>query len=285
MNANREHKNTVFTFLFNDPDKLRELYNALSGSNYDAGTKIEINTLEDVLFMDMLNDISFTIDDKVVFLVEHQSTLSGNLPIRFLMYIGRVYEKIIVRSAVYKQKLLKVPTPEFVVLYNGKAAFPDEKLLRLSDAFIEERSQEFGGIDLTVRVLNINAGRNVGIVKKCSVLSEYVEFIEKVRECNNAGAEPADAVTKAVKYCLNNKILELFLTEHSSEVLNMLKTEFNLDDAITVWKEEGREEGREEIRQTLMLQIDSLIKSGVITQEQALAFSAVVTIATHPEGQ
>ena len=58
MNANREYKSTVFTTLFSETDKLLELYNALSGGNYGADTTIEINTLEDVLFMDMMNDIS-----------------------------------------------------------------------------------------------------------------------------------------------------------------------------------------------------------------------------------
>ena len=57
MNANRKYKSTVFTTLFNDNEKLLELYNALSGGNYGADTKIEINTLEDVLFMEMMNDV------------------------------------------------------------------------------------------------------------------------------------------------------------------------------------------------------------------------------------
>ena len=60
MGANREYKNTVFTKLFGETDTLLELYNALSGGNYGTDTVIEINTLEDVLFMDMMNDISFT---------------------------------------------------------------------------------------------------------------------------------------------------------------------------------------------------------------------------------
>jgi len=156
MGANREFKNSVFTELFKGEDTLLELYNALSGSNYGIDTKIEINTLEGILNVYAMNDISFTIDDKIVFLVEHQSSINANLPVRLLMYIARVYEKIIDRKAIYRQKLMKIPKPEFVVLYNGKDAFPDEKTLRLSDAFLEapDHAESFGSAELTVRVLN-----------------------------------------------------------------------------------------------------------------------------------
>jgi hypothetical protein len=77
MSVNREYKSTVFTKLFSDADTLLELYNALSGSNYGADTSIEINTLEDVLFMELMNDISFTVDGKIVVLIEHMSTRSA----------------------------------------------------------------------------------------------------------------------------------------------------------------------------------------------------------------
>ena len=93
MGANKKYKNTVFTELFSDAEKLIELYNAISGSSYDADTSIEINTLADILFMDMMNDISFTIGEKTVVLIEHQSTICENLPLRMLMYIARQQER------------------------------------------------------------------------------------------------------------------------------------------------------------------------------------------------
>jgi len=245
VSANREYKNSVFTKLFGEVDTLLELYNALSGSNYSTGTKIDINTLDDVLFMDMMNDISFTVDDKVVVLIEHQSTINNNLPLRFLLYIARVYEKIIDKKAVYRQKLMKIPAPEFIVLYNGKSDYPDEKELRLSDAFKEMpgRHDKYESLDLKVRVLNINAGHNEAIVSKSKSLHGYVLFIRKVRESVDKGLELTVAVADAVEYCQDNHILQPFLANHASEVMNMLTTEFKMEDAIEVWKEEGREEG------------------------------------------
>ena len=55
MGVNTKYKDSVFSFLFNDPDKLRELYCALEGVTLPPNVKITINTLEDVLFMDMFN--------------------------------------------------------------------------------------------------------------------------------------------------------------------------------------------------------------------------------------
>ena len=245
MGTNREYKNTVFTTLFDDEDKLLELYSALSGANYGSDTVIEINTLDDVLFMNLMNDISFTIDDKLVVLIEHQASISENIPLRLLLYIARVYEKIIDKKAAYQQKLTRIPAPEFIVLYYGKREFPTGKELRLSDAFheIHGHSEKFGNLDLTVRVLNINPGYNEDIVSRSPALHGYVTFIGKVREGESNGLELSLAITEAVKYCDEHQILQPFITNHASEVINMLTTEFNMEDAIAVWKEEGREEG------------------------------------------
>jgi len=70
-NTNKKFKNTVFTDLFNNEDNARELYNALANTNYGPETDVEITTLEDVLFMEQMNDVSFVIDDRIVVLIEH----------------------------------------------------------------------------------------------------------------------------------------------------------------------------------------------------------------------
>ena len=75
MAVNREYKATLFSELFSEPTRLRELYNALSDTDYGEDTPVEINTLEDVFFNDVKNDVSFTIDNKYVVLLEHQSTI------------------------------------------------------------------------------------------------------------------------------------------------------------------------------------------------------------------
>jgi hypothetical protein len=76
MEANREHKSSVFTEFFHEKARLIELYNAVTNANYPADTDIQINTLKDALFIGRQNDISFLLDDTLIILVEHQSTIN-----------------------------------------------------------------------------------------------------------------------------------------------------------------------------------------------------------------
>ena len=248
MNVNAKYKNSVFTHLFSDPDLLRDLYCALEGVSLPADTSVVINTLEDVLFMDLINDISFVIGGKLVVLIEHQSTVSPNLPLRLLLYIARVYEKMFKGDSVYTSKLIPIPRPAFFVLYNGIEAYPDEKVLKLSDAF--EQLGTLGLIDKTlleleVRVLNINEGRNAETVRRCRKLAEYSAFIAKVRHFEQELGSREEGIKAAIKHCMEHDILKEFLEEHSSEVFNMLLTEWNTAEAIAVSRREGEEIGLE----------------------------------------
>ncbi|MDR2579576.1 MAG: Rpn family recombination-promoting nuclease/putative transposase, partial [Fibromonadaceae bacterium] len=118
--ANRKHKDSVFTKLFGEKSNLLELYNAISGRNYPESTKIEIITLSDALYMEQLNDICFVIDGRMVVLIEHQSTINENMPVRMLVYIAREYEYLTHSKDLYREKRIKIPAPEFIMLYNGK---------------------------------------------------------------------------------------------------------------------------------------------------------------------
>jgi hypothetical protein len=251
MGANIKYKDSVFSFLFSNPETLRELYSALEGITLPPDVPVSINTLQDVLFMERINDISFTIGDKIVVLIEHQSTINPNMALRLLMYIARIYEKLLGDKNIYTTRALTIPRPEFFVLYNGTAPYPDEQILKLSDSFEHIRGMGFskeGAIDLelTVRVININEGRNEGIVKRSKALGGYRAFIGKVREYEGETGDREGALKQAVAYCREHDILREFLEEHASEVMNMLTTEWNWEDAKEVWHNEGREEGLEE---------------------------------------
>jgi len=244
VKINRSHKSSFFTSLFGEKERLLELYNALEGTSYDDPDLIDINTLSDVFFLNRQNDISFTIAGKIVVLIEHQSSINENLPIRLLLYISRVYEKIIDVKDIYKRDLIKVPRPEFIVLYNGVDKFPDEKVLKLSDAFEELGvSKEVLQLELQVRVLNINKGVNPGIERKSETLSGYSEFVFKVREFEGNGFPLEEAIIKAINYCMERNILLDYLREHASEVVNMLYYEFNMEDALAARYAEGEAKG------------------------------------------
>jgi hypothetical protein len=254
MPVNTKFKDSVFTSLFSDPDLLRELYCALEGVSLPPDVPVSINTLENVLYMDLYNDISFEIGGKLVVLIEHQSTINPNMALRLLMYIAEVYERMIKGRSIYSKKPVSIPWPEFYVLYNGASPFPDGDVLRLSDLF--EKPQGLGLpekayplLELEVKVININEGRNEAIVKRCKKLSEYSSFIAKVRAYWDELGNLEKAVKEGIKYCHKHGILKEYLEIHASEVLSMLYTEWNLEDALVVAREEGHEDGFEEGRE------------------------------------
>jgi hypothetical protein len=261
MSANSKYKNSVFTKLFSDKTKLRRLYNALTGSSYGSGTPLVINTLQDVLYMNRLNDISFVLDNILVILIEHQSTINLNMPLRFLLYIARLYEKILDTEGLYRETRIKIEKPEFIVLYNGLKPMPDHMTLKLSDAFKAE-SREAPILELVVKVYNVNKGHNDGILKKSGDLREYTQFIDMMRE-NGKTLPREEAAKLTIRSCIKQGILIKFLKEHASEVQNMLLAEWDWDAAKQVWQEEAKEKGLDMgIEKTL-----SLIRQGY-TPEQ-----------------
>ena len=241
LKSNKKYKSSVFTSLFSDKVRLLELYNAIEGTKYKDPNLIDINTLEDAIFMDRINDLSFTIDNKLVVLIEHQSTINDNMPLRFLIYISKVYEKIIDNKAIYKQELIEIPTPEFIVLYNGTAKFPKTKMLKLSNAFKIKGKPIF--LDLSVKVININKGQSPELERRSKNLSGYAELVSKAREFG----EDKEAIAKAVKYCIAHGILLDYLNRHGSEVINMIFTEWNWDDCIAVREQEAEARGMKKI--------------------------------------
>jgi hypothetical protein len=248
MNPNTKFKDSVFSSLFSNPVLLRELYCALSGIKLPPDTPVEITTLQDVLFMDMINDISFIIAAKLIILIEHQSTINPNMALRLLLYAARLYEKIVADKNLYSTRAIKIPRPEFYVLYNGTAEYPDKRVMKLSDMFesVEGLGLADGEkpmLDLEVKVFNINEGKNVEVLKRSSALAGYSVFVGKTREYAGAGMKLEEAIKAAVAYCRRHDILKEYLEKHSSEVNNMLLTNWNWDDAKAVWQEEAREEG------------------------------------------
>jgi len=244
--ANREYKDNVFRLLFNDKNKTIELYNAVNGTNYSANSVI-MNMLQSPLFFGTLrNDISFTLDDKFVILIEHQSTVSPNIPLRCLLYIVELYEILTDKSGIYKTKPVSIENPEFYVFYNGKDAFPAKKTIKLSDLY-RVRTGKKPNLELIVTVYNVNHGQNKNIMKQSKTLNEYAVFIAKVREYEKDGNELTEALQKAVEHCIKNDVLREFLQAHGGEVVSILRREWNLDDAKVVWAEERAEDIAEKL--------------------------------------
>lgn len=106
--------------IFREKKELLSLYNAVNGTSYDNPDALEINTLENAIYMNMKNDISFVLQIELN-LYEHQSTFNPNIPLRDLFYIARELEALTAHSFMYISTLVRIPTPRFVVFYNGTA--------------------------------------------------------------------------------------------------------------------------------------------------------------------
>ncbi|MCC8097352.1 MAG: Rpn family recombination-promoting nuclease/putative transposase [Eubacterium sp.] len=205
--------------------------------------------------MERRNDLSFLVDNKLVVMLEHQSTVNNNMPLRFLLYAAYIYENIIDGKNVYRTRLMKIPEPEFIVIYNGRENYDKKTILKLSDAFYENKHKQ---LELEVRIININEDKNPEILAKSKSLEGYSKLVGVTEKLRRQGESLDEAINKALKYCIDNNFLRDFITQNYREVGSMLRTEFNLDDAKIIWRmegieegiEKGREEGREEGRAT-----------------------------------
>ena len=247
MTANREYKDSVFSLYLSDPKRLIEVFNAIEKTNYPPDTPIEINTLTNVLFKNQLNDLSFELDHQFVVLIEHQSTINDNMTVRLLMYCARVYEKLLKKVPVHQRTRVKIPAPKFIVLYNGKADYPEYSIQKLSDSFKVE--QENPALELKVEVYNINYDKASELIQRSESLMEYSYFVQKVRDYEAEDAVQDEhtlerAIEKAICYCIEHDIMAEFLETHGSEVSNMLLEEWDMDEALKDAKEEGRIEGK-----------------------------------------
>ncbi len=274
-NVNRNHKNSVFSSLFSNPDVLRELYSAIEGIPIPPDIPIDINTLSNVLVMKQINDVSFLLDKRLVVLIEHQSTISENIPYRLLEYTTKIYQKIVDKEKKYQKNLVKIPKPEFIVLYNGTDDYPDYTELKLSNAFMDieglKSTIDKIPLELIAPVYNINHGHNPEILKKCESLNGYSLFINKIREYQAKGLTLEELINPVIEYCIKNNILKEYLEAHASEVVNMIFGEYDREMDIAVNRreahEEGREKGREEAREEDRQYFLGLLNQGLSVEE------------------
>lgn len=217
---NREVKNSVFVDLFYEDETAEEndisLYNALHEEKIPNGTQIWKFRVDNTIYMNFRNDISFGAGGKVMIFGEHQSTINKNMPLRSLMYVGRAYEQIVPVKDRYRKSMVKLPRPEFYTFYNGKEKWAKEKVLKLSDAYIVQDGEPM--LDLSVKVININPGEKHEILEKCQVLKEYGWFIDTINKY--LWKEDPEPYKHAIEECIEKNILSDYLKRKGSEVTN-----------------------------------------------------------------
>lgn len=243
--AQKKYKDTVFRMLFGKEERALSLYNGVNGTDYKDASSLKFNTLENAVFMNVKNDLSFVFAS-CVNLYEHQSTVPVNMPLRDLFYIADVWQKEFMNKSIYSNKKTVMPNPNFVVFYNGVRTLPEQMEMKLSDNYLIPTDEP--SLELKVKVLNINPGMNEELKERCPELKQYMQYVDRVRKYSKE-MELKDAVIKAVEECIRENILRDFLMEQKAEVVRMSIYEFDEEREMAIIRADERELGREEGRE------------------------------------
>lgn len=281
---NTRYKDRLFSFIFGRPERkgwTLSLYNAVNGSSYTNPEDIEIMTIEDVLYMGMKNDMAFLLTD-IANMYERQSTYNPNMPVRKLMYAARFYDKYIHMNKlnIYSTKQIWLPVPKLVTFYNGKTE-QEDAILELKDAFRTKDGRPVDAesdIQVHVRMININYGRNKKLMSACRPLLEYAWFVEEIRK-NNEYMDIETAVDSALDAMPEEFELKKLLIANKAEVKQMCITEYNEAETMEQFREEGKEEGREENREeTAIIMLKDNLELDKVVRYSGLSKSRVLEL-------
>jgi hypothetical protein len=240
-----EYKDGMFRALFNNEDKALQLYSAITGKKFNKDTKVELKTLENVLLSKARNDLAFTVDDVLIVIIENQSTLNMNMPLRSLEYVLLFIELFYsIGKTIYKDKRILLPKPEFYMLYNGTKPYPATGVMKLSDSFLGLKEDESPALELIVNVININYGFNTDMLECNQDLKGYVAFVEKVRSSIAKGETLQESIKRSMDECVNEGILVDFFSQYKNEVDSMFSLVYDEEKALEVAREEAWEDGQ-----------------------------------------
>ena len=266
---NVQYKDRLFNFIFGSEENKAwtlSLYNAVNGSAYSDPNAIQITTIKEIMYLGMHNDVSFLIAEEMA-LYEQQSTYNPNMPLRMLQYAGNLYEKYVKENKLnkYGSDILLLPVPKLVVFYNGTENQPNRKILRLSESFPKGADAD---IEIKVRMLNINAGKNKKLLNACKPLGEYSWLVKEVRKNNTTKDESgmSSAIDKAITAMPDDYLIKPFLVVHRAEVKGMLLTEYNEAEQMELFKEDGRREG---LAEGTMKTLTALVREGLLSIRDA----------------
>ena len=243
---NRKHKDSLFVDYFSKDRDWKQhflsLYNALHGTNLQvADTVLERVNIEQVLYKSYYNDIAVLVNGQFILMIEHQSTINPNMPLRLLEYIARIYGNIVDSRAKFSRHLVPLARPEFYIFYTGNQELPPESYLYLSDAFPNQPPKADLTLELKVKVCTIKSDHPSPVVGSCPDLEQYVQFLKLVEEAK--ADSRADSLTWAIQEAVRRDILRDYLERRGGETLSILMAEYDYATDIAVQKEEAYEDG------------------------------------------
>ncbi len=221
--AKRTAKNSVFLDLFQNKSYLLRLYKTLhpedTTATEDSLTDV---TIENVLTDNLYNDLGFIVNNKLMILIEAQSTWTMNILIRILLYLAQSYHEYFQRTSqnYYKSKKVKMPKPELYVIFTGnKGEKPDK--ISLSKEFFEGAN-----IDIEVRAKVIYESDNDDII------NQYIIFCKVFNEQTRQHGMTRTAVTETIRICKNRNVLKEYLLNREKEVVTIMMSLFDEEQII-----------------------------------------------------
>ena len=236
----RSVKDSVFTYLFKQPEYTRQLYLALHPEDTDVKeSDFKLVTLENVLTTGFYNDLGIQVRNRLILLVEAQSTFSVNIALRMLLYLAGTYKEYIEEQKLdlYGSHPVEIPRPELYVVYTGgRKEIPGT--LHLSDLY-----QGAGSAEVEVKVLRDDGTGDI--------LDQYVRFCKIADEQREKYGLAQQAIDETIRICIAENVLAPFLASRQKEVLEIMVTLFDQEKIAEIHdynvakaaRQEGREEG------------------------------------------
>ena len=214
----RKIKDSVFTDLFQDKKYLLQLYKALHPEDSDV-TEDELAdiTIKHVLIDGDYNDLGFSVGNRLMVLVESQSTWTYNIIIRALMYLVQTYHDYFKRTNqnLYGSKKVNMPKPELYVIYTGdRKNIPD--IVSLSKEFF---AGEKISIDAEVKVL-YQENEN-------DIIGQYIIFSKVYNAQRKLYGATKKAILETIRICKDRNVLKEYLESREQEVVDMMMTLFD----------------------------------------------------------
>ena len=248
----REIKDSVFTYLFRQPEYMLELYRVLHPEDtHTQASDLKLVTLENILSAGLYNDLGIQVGETLIVLMEAQSTFSINISLRLLLYLAETYKQYVEEHKLdlYAGKAVHIPRPELYVVYTGNKTDVPE-ILRLSELYEGE-----GGVEVTVKVLRSS--------ESCDIVDQYIRFCKITDEQRIKHGYTQKAIDETMRLCLEQNILAPFLVSRQKEVTDIMVTLFSQEKVTEIHdyniakdaRAEGRAEGRVEAERNMILRL------------------------------
>ncbi len=254
--AKRKAKDSVFLDLFQNKSYLLKLYRTLhpedTTATEDSLTDV---TITNVLTDNLYNDLGFIVNNKLLILVEAQSTWTVNILVRVLLYLAQSYHEYFQRTCqdYYKSRKVKMPKPELYVIFTGnKGQKPDK--ISLSKEFLEGAD-----IDIEVKAKVIYESDTYDII------NQYIIFCKVFNEQTKKHGMTQKTVTETIRICKDRNVLKEYLLEREKEVVTIMMSLFDDEQIMKSFiRSERYEAAQEGARKTAK----KLIKKGKMTLDE-----------------